>query len=359
METYNEWLAHHGILGMKWGKRNGPPYPLDPEVHMDVVKKAKLDSYQKYVNSHPWSTRKQKRAKTSTEISFSGKKVDDAVKDLREQKDRLDSISSEYRNLVNQVCKELSDHPEKEVDPNGDRYKSIFDFLDYQYMVAGDKTLDSLNLNAESEAALYQFVFKDNRVQKLGEEFDKVVDDYNKSVNEYGKRLVESIADKKLSDLGLAGKDGKVWLKENMPSDPTVPIEFQYDASRYNTSEVLADYLRIKTGSPYGSYHKTGVFNSESVVEKSAFKIMDKYEDHFNNKTKQKLDEKHVSKLNTAEKIKGVSPLTYLIDQAGKYNKKSFDQELADLVLMEYEDVTGKTISDSEWSKIIDEYKKS
>ena len=28
METYSDWLAHHGIKGMKWDKRNGPPYPL-------------------------------------------------------------------------------------------------------------------------------------------------------------------------------------------------------------------------------------------------------------------------------------------------------------------------------------------
>lgn len=40
----NDWrdyhLSHHGILGMHWGKRNGPPYPLGPSDHSASEKKA-------------------------------------------------------------------------------------------------------------------------------------------------------------------------------------------------------------------------------------------------------------------------------------------------------------------------------
>jgi hypothetical protein len=61
MEAWREELYHNGILGQKWGVRNGPPYPLDAGDHSASEKKA---GYKKSINSNKGKKRK-KRKKSS------------------------------------------------------------------------------------------------------------------------------------------------------------------------------------------------------------------------------------------------------------------------------------------------------
>lgn len=51
------YLAHHGIKGQKWGKRNGPPYPLDEEDHSpseQVQKKGLPDGAKRAIKVGTW-----------------------------------------------------------------------------------------------------------------------------------------------------------------------------------------------------------------------------------------------------------------------------------------------------------------
>lgn len=68
-------LAHHGIKGMKWGKRNGPPYPLDPSDHSAAEKKATGGRYSQGVKQdrgkkkrEPMDEEKKKKIKRAIAI---------------------------------------------------------------------------------------------------------------------------------------------------------------------------------------------------------------------------------------------------------------------------------------------------
>lgn len=70
--NYNYYLYHHGILGQRWGKKNGPPYPLGSSDHSASEKKAgwrkSLDKQGK--SSHTKSSNVSKSSDNSEKDGF-------------------------------------------------------------------------------------------------------------------------------------------------------------------------------------------------------------------------------------------------------------------------------------------------
>ena len=107
--TYEEYLQHHGIAGMRWGRRNGPPYPL---------LRRNMSSEEKRENPAPSSSSNSGNGKDSAKKEVtSGVKVDTPTGDktlpdnvpLRKMSDKdLDQAISrmkkekEYRSLASQ-----------------------------------------------------------------------------------------------------------------------------------------------------------------------------------------------------------------------------------------------------------------
>ncbi len=107
--TANDYLMHHGILGMRWGKKNGPPYPLDPSDHSASERKAgwrksldKGSGDEETGKKRRSLTDKQKKAlKIGAGIAVSGLAVYGAYK--LGKLPELDKLTSMGKNVVDSL----------------------------------------------------------------------------------------------------------------------------------------------------------------------------------------------------------------------------------------------------------------
>lgn len=96
--AYSSELCHHGINGQKWGKRNGPPYPLKPEDHSKSEQKAgwreSLKNYRDY-SGEKKKLRKEAVKKYYAEVRTSPEYI--AKKHLHQEEEKIrKSLKKKY-----------------------------------------------------------------------------------------------------------------------------------------------------------------------------------------------------------------------------------------------------------------------
>lgn len=103
----NNYLAHHGILGQKWGDQNGPPYPLDPASDYSAYEKkmAKLDK--KFIRKNDKKIRKYAKQVTKDELKAYEKElrknIDKYNKNGKISKVYATAYSKKMAELMNQA----------------------------------------------------------------------------------------------------------------------------------------------------------------------------------------------------------------------------------------------------------------
>lgn len=115
LDDYHSELYHHGILGQKWGKKNGPPYPLGTSDHSSSEKKAgwrkSLDKQSK-ANYTKDSSAESSEKKSHTDKQKKYIKIGAAVVAAAlvtygtyklKQSGRLDPLIDKGRDAVNQL----------------------------------------------------------------------------------------------------------------------------------------------------------------------------------------------------------------------------------------------------------------
>ena len=86
------FLMHHGILGMKWGTRNGPPYPLRDTMHSAAEKAA---GWRKSLKEKSEAKKKAKKRQAAIE----------KAKKTRAENERQKRLEKEYEEKKEKILK--------------------------------------------------------------------------------------------------------------------------------------------------------------------------------------------------------------------------------------------------------------
>lgn len=149
----SNYLAHHGILGQRWGKKNGPPYPLDAGEHSSSEKKAgwreslekKKAERKKNKEQKSFAKQIKKATKGKYTTNDASKAIDSLVRNkvTDEQRKELAAKMKQMNDDQNKATKEYSREFNKEYDKRFKDKKPSEHELEKLYDDISDRTIGS------------------------------------------------------------------------------------------------------------------------------------------------------------------------------------------------------------------------
>ena len=214
-DFYNDYISHHGILGQKWGKKNGPPYPLDSKV--STGKKLK-----KWVDKHT-ITRKPKSEGSAPKY---GEKRGDKI--IRNPSDVIDVATEDG----------MKEYLDKNMKIEKDKYGYLSTVFKNLHMF-GDPNIGVSEKTIKD--AYIDYKKNEKKIKKLAFEAiddDNVYDNFNFSITDIHKGTIKPLTKQEFKNaldvksIYVTPNNGveiSIWEKDNSTSilaGHSIDIEF-------------------------------------------------------------------------------------------------------------------------------------
>ena len=213
--NYRNELMHHGILGQKWGKKNGPPYPLDVSDHSTSEKKAgwrkslKEKRFQKEIDKAKHNNPGKTHAEIANKIGSDFKKkyfTNEQIDKVLSAKERLNKA---YENSIKdkELARKVQFEANELLDSDLDHYLGLAE-KNFIKEIGGEKAYKEEYPNANKEMfydeawniAYYEAASKYPDFKKKLDEIDAASNNYVKTCSTITDEIIKKNGNKKVID---------------------------------------------------------------------------------------------------------------------------------------------------------------
>lgn len=246
---HKNYLEHHGILGMRWGRKMGPPYPLDASDHSAAEKK---EGYKKSLGggrNESLYDRKEKKAsssKTESKVVMRRKGSDaKSYEKFNNSKEAKAAKKKAYDRTLEYFKEKDPEYLEKITKENGGKTEGLEKFQDFR-----DK-FDAFDVD-EWDKAEKEFNKSPTKEERENERTNKNLDAFNK---EYAKAREKGEMTKEL--IKKAGKVEYDRAYERYSKTMSDPDKIHEKAKA--DQKAVEDYIRVNGMDEYVRPDKKGM----------------------------------------------------------------------------------------------------